>query len=584
MASIPSPSSPIGHIVSVRGSQAKVGLPATGPTGAPRPTVGSFLAVRGPDGLLIGVVSDVAAAGAADPGQHGYQALASIDLTGELHHDEAGKLGFRRGVRAHPAIGDSAHILSSDELKIIFSHSNHNLEIGQLSQDPSIPACVDPDSLLTKHFAVVGSTGVGKSSGVAVILDAMAKADPGLRVLVLDSHNEYARCFGSKAYVTGAGDLRLPFWLFNFEEMVDVIYGGRPSVQDEVDILAELIPLAKGMYQSFKASAERPGLRRPARQTGFTADSPTPYLLQDLIGLIDDRMGKLENRASRMTYHRLMGRIEAIKNDPRYGFMFENANVGGDTMAAVLTRLFRLEEDGKPITVLRLASLPGEAVDAVVCVVLRLAFEFGLWSDGALPLLVVCEEAHRYASADPTVGFAPARRALARAAKEGRKYGVHLALVSQRAAELDATIISQCSTLFAMRMTNDQDLALLRTAASDAAAHLLDVVPSLGTGEVIGVGEAMPLPTRLTFRTLPVERRPSSEMDHGAGRARTDDRKAFVNQVIERWRNARISQATADDDGPTLAPGADRPSILKVGAEPAGGNLLEQARSSILKR
>ncbi len=148
-------------------------------------------------------------------------------------------------------------------------------------------------------------------------------------------------------------------------------------------------------------------LRRPTRQNGFTADSPTPYLLQDLINLIDERMGKLENRASRMTYHRLMGRIEAIRNDPRYGFMFENANVGGDTMAAVLSRLFRLEDDGRPITVLRLASLPGEAVDAVVCVVLRLAFEFGLWSDGALPLLVVCEEAHRYASADPAVVLRP---------------------------------------------------------------------------------------------------------------------------------------------------------------------------------
>ncbi len=574
-------SAPIGHIVSVRGSRAKVGLPALSPLSKVRPTVGSFLAMQGGEALLIGVVSDVEAAVVADSS---YQALASLDLMGELSLEASGDLSFRRGVRAHPAIGDGVHLLSSDELRAVYSRGGNNIEIGRLSQDANVPACVDGESLLAKHFAVVGSTGVGKSSGVAVILNAIVKADTGVRILILDSHNEYGRSFGKQAYVTGATDLRLPFWLFNFEEVVDVIYGGRPAVQEEVDILAELIPLAKGMYQNLKAGLDRNGLRRPTRQNGFTADSPTPYLLQDLINLIDERMGKLENRASRMTYHRLMGRIEAIRNDPRYGFMFENANVGGDTMAAVLSRLFRLEDDGRPITVLRLGSLPGEAVDAVVCVVLRLAFEFGLWSDGALPLLVVCEEAHRYASADPAVGFAPARRSLSRIAKEGRKYGVHLALVSQRPAELDPTIISQCSTLFAMRMSNEQDLALLRTAASDVAAHLLDVVPALGTGEVIGVGEAMPLPTRLSFSTLVHDKIPSSEIGHGPIVAGTADRKAFVETVIERWRKARVSQAPAEDESPSLVPAPDKASILKPVAEHHAGSLLEQARSSILKR
>ena len=198
-----------------------------------------------------------------------------------------------------------------------------------------------------------------------------------------------------------------------------------------------------------------------------------PYLLQDLLALIDERMGKLENRASRMNYHRLMTRIETIRNDPRYDFMFENANVGGDTMAELLIQLFRLEPDGKPISVMQLAGLPAEVIDAVVCVLCRLAFDFGLWSDGAVPLLFVCEEAHRYASADQSVGFHPTRRALSRIAKEGRKYGVFLGLVTQRPAELDPTIISQCSTLFAMRMANDRDQALLRSAVSDDAANLL---------------------------------------------------------------------------------------------------------------
>ncbi len=155
-----------------------------------------------------------------------------------------------------------------------------------------------------------------------------------------------------------------------------------------------------------------------------------------------------------------------LKNDPRYAFMFENANVGGDTMAEILTNLFRLDPKGQPITVMQLAGLPTEAVDAAVCVVARMAFDFGLWSDGAMPLLFVCEEAHRYAPADRSVGFAPTRRALMRIAKEGRKYGVYLGLVTQRPGELDPTIISQCSTLFAMRLANDRDQALLRSAVT----------------------------------------------------------------------------------------------------------------------
>ena len=126
-----------------------------------------------------------------------------------------------------------------------------------------------------------------------------------------------------------------------------------------------------------------------------------------------------------MHYHRLMTRIETIRNDPRYAFMFENANVGGDTMGELLAHLFRLEPDGEPMTIMQLAGLPVEVVDAVVCVLCRLAFDFGLWSEGAMPLLFVCEEAHRYASADRTVGFTPTRRALSRIAKEGRKYGVY---------------------------------------------------------------------------------------------------------------------------------------------------------------
>ena len=286
-----------------------------------------------------------------------------------------------------------------------------------------------------------------------------------------------------------------------------------------------------------------------------------PYVLQDLVALIDDRMGKLENRASRMNYHRLIARIETIRNDPRYGFMFENANVGGDTMAALLTQLFRLEPNGKPITVMQLAGLPVEVVDAVVCVLCRLAFDFGLWSDGAMPLLFVCEEAHRYASSDHSIGFGPTRRALSRIAKEGRKYGVYLGLVTQRPAELDPTIISQCSTLFAMRMTNDRDQALLRSAVTRCGGQpsRLRAVARHPRGRRLRRRRAAAGPHDLQVAAGA----PAAAERGGRAGAGPRPRDAdFVSMVVDRWRGAPLYSRAAHDDGtghPGPGPGGGRP-------------------------
>ena len=230
-----------------------------------------------------------------------------------------------------------------------------------------------------------------------------------------------------------------------------------------------------------------------------------PYRIEDLITLLDERMGKLENRTSRVIYHKLISRIQTFRNHPRYAFMFENANIGGDTMAEILKHLFRLPPEGKPMTIMQLAGFPAEVIDSVVSVLCRMAFDFGLWSDGVAPLLFVCEEAHRYAPADKKIGFGPTRRALSRIAKEGRKYGVFLGLVTQRPAEIDPTIISQCSTLFVMRLANDRDQSLIRSAVSDAAANLLSFIPSLGTREVFAFGSGVALPTRMRFKELPAE-------------------------------------------------------------------------------
>src|SRR2546421_3469245 len=451
-------------------------------------------------------------------------------------------------------MGDGAALIPNQELRTVYAPmGSDQIDVGTLQQDSSVIAYVDVEEMLSKHFAVLGSTGVGKSTGVSLLLNEILKARPSLRVFLLDVHNEYGRCFGDRALVLNPRNLKLPFWLFNFEEIVDVLFAGRPGVPEELDILAEIIPMAKGIYTQYQNS-DRVGLKRADPKSVYTVDTPVPYRLVDLISLIDERMGKLENRSSRIIYHKLISRVETVRNDPRYAFMFDNANVGGDTMAEVLSHLFRLPANGRPMTIMQMAGFPAEVIDSVVSVLCRMAFDFGLWSDGASPLLFVCEEAHRYAPADGKIGFGPTRRALSRIAKEGRKYGVFLGLVTQRPAEIDPNIISQCSTMFVMRLSNDRDQALIRSAISDAGASMLTFVPSLGTGEVFAFGAGVPLPTRMKFRDVPVALRPTSEAGGNTRVAAgaSPDRN-MIDSVIDRWRAATMShRGQVDEDGADL--------------------------------
>jgi DNA helicase HerA-like ATPase len=360
-------------------------------------TVGKFLGIRRGQSLLVGIVSEVSIEGPLRAREDGYSATVSVDLMGEITNGQnPGGTHFHRGVTHYPEIGDPAILMGTRELRTIYEVDGPvAIEIGHLQQDEMIAAKVDVNEMMNKHFAIVGSTGMGKSSGVAIILQKVLLARPDLRIFLLDGQNEYGHSFGDSALVVNLANLRLPFWLFTFEELVEVIYAGQPGNDEEVEILPELIPQAKKLYRS---TEQLNASRTYPRSTGYTIDTPVPYWLQDLFALIDEQMGKLEsqNRSSQMHYRRLITRIKAVSNDPRYAFMFANANVGGDTMAEILRHLFRLQPDGKPMTVMQLAGIPSEVVDVVVLVLCRMAFDFGLWSDGAIELQLVCEEAHRY--------------------------------------------------------------------------------------------------------------------------------------------------------------------------------------------
>jgi DNA helicase HerA-like ATPase len=545
----------IGRVLSVKGSQATIGLPEPRWDEADdrRVTVGRFVGIRSVDKIVVGVVTDTSIQTLVIARDEGFTVSAIVDLMGEIRTSHDGSLSFQRGVTVYPMIGDPAVPITVADLKLIYDiTASETIEIGALQQDPRLPAFVNVDEMLSKHFAILGTTGVGKSSGVAVILRETLARRPDLRIFLVDPHNEYGACFGDRAQVLTPANLRLPFWVFNFEETLDVFYRGRPSPHEEIEVLAELIPIARRMYTTNREK------KADARASGYTVDTPVPYRLTDLSALVEQRIGKLEYRAQRAIFSRVLARIESLASDARYAFMFENANVGGDTMSSVLSELFRLPTDGRPMTIMQLAGFPSEVVDAVVSVLGRMAFDFGLWSDGALPLLFVCEEAHRYASADKNVGFGPTRRAISRIAKEGRKYGVFLGLVSQRPAELDPTIISQCSTLFVMRMANDRDQAIIRSAVSDAAANLLSFIPSLGTREVFAFGEGVKVPTRLRFKELPPNARPKSDSISAADSdfGRSVDQK-FVDVVVDRWRgatlNTRMRSESAAENNPAPA-------------------------------
>ena len=296
-------------MISVRGSLARVGLLAGSqmPASPVRATVGRFVSIHCANSTIVAMITEVSCEDL--PTSDDYVASASVDLLGEiLGGPERPK--FQRGVTNYPTIGDAVDLITNQDLRTVYAPvGSDQIDIGTLQQDSSVIAYVDVEEMLSKHFAVLGSTGVGKSSGVSLLLNEILKSRPNLRIFLLDVHNEYGRCFGDRSLVLNPRNLKLPFWLFNFEEIVDVLFAGRPGVPEELDILADVIPAAKGIYTQYQ-NADRVGLKRiDTKVVGFTSDTPVPYRLVDLIALIDERMGRLENRSSRITYHKLISRI-----------------------------------------------------------------------------------------------------------------------------------------------------------------------------------------------------------------------------------------------------------------------------------
>jgi DNA helicase HerA-like ATPase len=476
----------------------------------------------------------------------------SVELIGEVR-DEPGnsKPIFDRGITTYPFIGAIAHRIRARDLAAVYDLAGRrSVTVGQLSQDESIAACIAIDDTLNRHFAVLGTTGVGKSTAVALLLRKAIEARPDLRVLILDPHNEFAPSLPEYAIRIDSQSLDLPFWLFRLEEFTEVLFRGRESVPEEVDLLRDLIPIAKYNYRN-AGNSNVPYLRRGGDTV--TADTPVPFRMADLLKIIDERMGMLETKNDRPVYKSLRNRIEAAVNDPRYRFMFHSRLIE-DTIHETVGKIFRVPHQGKPVTCFEMAGMPSEVVNSVCSVLARLAFDLALWSEGKLKLLVLCEEAHRYMPADPRLGFAPTRHAMSRIAKEGRKYGCYLGVVSQRPGELDPTILSQCSTVFAMRLSNEHDQAIIRSAIADSSASTLSFLSSMGQREAIAFGEGVATTMRLKFERMAghllpgVAKKAASSDEPGE----TDD--IDLASIVERLRNVPKGSAAASTLGDRVSP------------------------------
>ena len=473
--------------------------------------------------------------------------LITVELIGEVQQNGS-NASFTTGISNFPHMGCEAHRIRSADLAAIYQNSASNvIEVGHLTQDASIPAKIDVDKLLSRHFAIVGSTGVGKSTAISLVLRKVIEARPEIRVLVVDPHNEYSTAFNGSAVVITANELKLPFWMFEFEEFAEVIFRGQEGLDKEREMLRDMIVLAKERYQEGDKGGSAI-IKRSTNTSMINANTPVPYRIVDLVKGIDERLGLLDGKHDKPWLKSLKDRIESIATDTRFRFMFDPAYAGGDRMQDILSFIFRIPNKPTPISVLEMSGLPSEVVNSVVSVVCRLAFDMGLNSDGGIQTLVVCEEAHRYIPADTKNAFWPTRQSIGRIAKEGRKYGVYLGIVTQRPSEVDATILSQCNTFFAMRLSNHRDQEIIAEAFNSGASSTISFLPLIANREAIAFGEALYTPMRLTFQAVREEILPGAHIRQSQHAARAG-REVSVVSIVRRLRgeSGRIVQTAPED-------------------------------------
>ncbi len=456
--------------------------------------------------------------------------VADIDFLGEGEEDPAtGKLvNFKRGITAYPIPGNKAYPVTGSDLKQMYAADERaHIEIGTVFPTKDVRAALYVDALLGKHFALLGSTGTGKSTSAALIMHRICDASPEGHIVMIDPHGEYSAAFKGNGELFNVDNLAMPYWLMNFEEHCEVILTSQGAErQQDMDILAKCLLQARAKNRAAE------GLNK------LTVDSPIPYTLSDLTAAITNDMGLLNKATDTAPYMRLKSKIDELKSDPRYQFMFSGMLVA-DSMSSFISKIFRLPANGKPISIIDVSGVPTDIVSVVVAVLSRLVFDYAIWSRNEVqrPVLLVCEEAHRYVPSDKTSTGQAVRKVLERIAKEGRKYGVSLGLITQRPSDLAEGVLSQCGTIVAMRLNNDRDQNFVKSAMPEGSRGFLDVIPALRNRECIICGEGVSIPIRVSFDDLERDRRPASSDPLFSELWRiSGEEDQMVARVVKRWR------------------------------------------------
>lgn len=590
----------LGHVSAVSGSTITVRLAESLSSGLAMidghtyrvGQVGSF--VRIPLGYqdLYGVVAEIGAAAAPQPvvvadvdGQDTGRWMR-VELAGEATGDY-----FERGLSQHPNVDDAVHLVTQKDLRRIYGGAEEDqIEIGTLSSAENIVVRLSLDALVTRHSAIVGSTGSGKSTTVASLLRSVVRtaenvSASGARILLLDVHGEYSAALGdlaktfSASPLPGEEPLFVPYWALEAGELLDFVAGGLSD-----NHLIAFTDKIQELKESRLGAGALPGL---APQS-LTVDSPVPFSLKKLwYDLIDfetatftgqqrdqpaleaagdpatltpprytphamGAAGPFLNQAAK-GIRRQLNLLRSRLLDRRYDFILHpgpwEPDLAGQTAQDLDTLLAGWLGHDRPITILDLSGVPSSVLVRLIGSILRIVYEALYWSrektEGGIlrPLLVVMEEAHRYVSPD---SGNVAADVVKRIAKEGRKYGVGAMLVSQRPSEIDETILSQCGTLIALRLSNPADRGRVKGALPDNLSGLMDLMPVLRTGETIISGEAARLPVRCRVSLPPADRLPRSSDPEVSKAWRTRRVAEGYDRMVASWRAQKTTAVVRD--------------------------------------
>lgn len=452
---------------------------------------------------------------------------------------------FDRGIGRYPTTGAEVHAVSSSEVGKMFERfQSKGFAVGTVATHPSLKVCLDPSNLFGRHFAILGQTGSGKSWTVAALVQRAVAVMPRAHIIILDLHGEYCwkRDDGTRHYAfadpivrhVDARELEIPYWLMTYAELCDLlIEHSEREATNQTAFFRDCLLEGRQAENSSPTSAL--GLPR------VTVDTPIYFSLDDVMTKVRAKnVERVGNRQGPMfgDFDRFLMRIESKLNDKRYDFLLKpKIRKDSASLVSLLRDFVGLGTPKTAVTIIDLSSVPFDVRPTVAAQIGRLAFEFNYWNPEyrEFPILLICEEAHAYIPRASESQFAGSRKSMERIAKEGRKYGVGLAVVSQRPHEVSETVLAQCGTFTCLRITNPDDQAYVRSLVPESEGDLVSVLANLGRGEALVLGEAVPLPTRLQFEK-PNPTPNSDDVDFYA-KWRDGPMDIDVDAIVKRWRS-----------------------------------------------